>query len=161
VNWLTADSVDRDGGLNVAARPWLTFSGSADPAALRVQVPGYPTQLVALRRTLHSWLLAAGANEDDVVALQIAVGEATANAVEHAYDGADPGPVWLSADLEPGNVVRVEIGDGGRWRPQRELNSGRGRGLLLMRECVDEVKLARSPEGTTVVLRLQLGLHRD
>ncbi|HEY6421945.1 MAG TPA: ATP-binding protein [Pseudonocardiaceae bacterium] len=146
----------------MAARPWLTFGGTADPAALRVQVPGCPTQLAALRRTLHSWLLATGADEDDVVAMQIAAGEATANAVEHAYAGVDPpGPVWLSADLEPGNVVRVEVGDGGRWRPQRELNSGRGRGLLLMRECVDEVKLARAPEGTTVVLRLRLGLQRD
>jgi anti-sigma regulatory factor (Ser/Thr protein kinase) len=93
--------------------------------------------------------------------MQIAAGEATANAVEHAYHGVEPGPVRLAADLEPGPVVRVEIVDGGRWRPQRELNSSRGRGMLLMRECVDEVSLARSPYGTTVVLRLRLGMTHD
>jgi len=65
-------------------------------------------------------------------------------------------PTW-----SPGDVVRVEIGDGGRWRSQRAFNGSRGRGLLLMRECVDEVRLARSPAGTTVVLRLRLGSGRD
>lgn len=145
----------------MAARPWLTFGGTADPAALRLEVLSRPEELFPLRGALRSWLRAAGANEDDVVAMQIAAGEAAANAVEHAYNGIEPGPIWLVAHLEPGDVVRVEIGDSGRWQPQRELNSGRGRGLLLMRECVDEVSLARSPGGTTVVLRLRLGLDRD
>ncbi len=145
----------------MAGRPWLTFSGTVDSAALRLEVPGRPEQLLALRGALRSWLRDAGANEDDVVSMQIAAGEAAANAVEHAYHGIEPGPIWLVAHLEPGDVVRVEIGDSGRWQPQRKLNSGRGRGLLLMRECVDEVSLARSPRGTTVVLRLRLGMDRD
>ena len=54
----------------------------------------------------------------------------------------------------------MEGGDAGRWRPQRSIDNGRGRGLLLMRECVDEVNLARSAHGTTVVLRLRLGTAR-
>lgn len=141
----------------MAGRPWLTFGPSVGPTALRLEVAGCPEQLPPLRHALRTWLEATGANADDVVAMQIAAGEAATNAVEHAYVGIDPGKVRLAADLEPGGVVRVEIGDGGRWRPQRDLNSGRGRGLLLMRECVDEVNLARSPQGTTVVLRLRLG----
>lgn len=145
----------------MAGRPWLTFGSGTGPAALRLEVCGCPDQLPSLRHALRSWLEATGANEDDVVAMQIAAGEAAANAVEHAYDGREPGLVRLAADLEPGDVIRVEIGDGGQWRPQRELNGGRGRGLLLMRECVDEVNLARSPAGTTVVLRLRLSLRRD
>ncbi|MFN2496127.1 MAG: ATP-binding protein [Pseudonocardiaceae bacterium] len=145
----------------MAGRPWLTFGGTSGSLALRLEVPGRPEQLPPLRHALHAWLQATGANEDDVVAMQIAAGEAAANAVEHAYEGVEPGPVRLAANLESGNVVRVEIGDGGRWRPPRELNNGRGRGLLLMRECVDEVSLACSPQGTTVVLRLRLGMARD
>ncbi|MGH3796606.1 MAG: ATP-binding protein [Pseudonocardiaceae bacterium] len=145
----------------MAGRPWLTFGGTAEPVALRLEVPGSPEHLLPLRQALRGWLLAVGAGVDDVVAMQIAAGEAAANAVEHGYRDAEPGPLRLAADLEPGNVVRVEVGDGGRWRPQRDLDSGRGRGLLLMRECVDEVSLARSPQGTTVVLRLRLGVGRD
>jgi anti-sigma regulatory factor (Ser/Thr protein kinase) len=141
----------------MAGRPWLTVGGTANPAALRLEVLGRPEQLLPLRGALRSWLQAAGATEDDVVAMQIAAGEAAANAVEHAYTGVEPGTVRLAADLEPGDVVRVEVGDRGRWRPQQEVNNVRGRGLLLMRECVDEVSLTRSPHGTTVVLRLQLG----
>ncbi|MGH3943382.1 MAG: ATP-binding protein [Pseudonocardiaceae bacterium] len=142
-------------------RPWLTFEDITQSAALRLEVCGRPDELRPLRYALRSWLLAIGANADDAVAMQIAAGEAAANAVEHAYGGIEPGPVWLAADLEPHDVVRVEIGDRGRWRPQRDLNSGRGRGLLLMRECMDEVTLARSPTGTTVVMRLRLGAKHD
>lgn len=145
----------------MAGLPWLTFGGTADPAALRLEVLGRPEQLLPLRYALRCWLQAAGATEDDVVAMQIAAGEAAANAVEHAYEGLEPGTVRLAADLEPGDVARVEVGDTGRWRPQRNVDNGRGRGLLLMRECVDEVNLARSPHGTTVVLRLRLGADRD
>lgn len=146
----------------MASRPWLTFGGSTDRAVLRLEVAGRPEQLLPLRNALRSWLRAVGATEDDVVAMQIAAGEAAANAVEHAYHGVEPGPVRLAASREPGDVVRVEVTDQGRWRPQRESdNGGRGRGLLLMRECVDDVGLARSPGGTTVVLRLRLGLDRD
>lgn len=145
----------------MARWPRLTFGGTGGLAPLRLEVCGHPAQLTPLRHALHGWLRATGADEDDVVALQIAAGEAAANAVEHAYHGVDPGSVRLAADLEAGNVVRVEVGDRGRWRPQRELDNGRGRGLLLMRECVDEVSLARSAQGTTVVLRLRLGMSGD
>ncbi|MGH3915583.1 MAG: ATP-binding protein [Pseudonocardiaceae bacterium] len=145
----------------MAGRPWLTFGGTTDPPALRREVRARPQELAPLRGALRDWLLTAGVGEDDVVALQIAAGEAVANAVEHAYEGIEPGPVWLAATLEPPQVVRVEIGDCGRWRPQHDPNNERGRGLLLMRECVDEVTLARSPAGTTVVLRLGLSGKRD
>lgn len=145
----------------MAGRPWLSFGSAADPSAwtvLRLQIGAHAEELVPLRRALRAWLEEVGANEEEVVAMQIAAAEAAANAVEHAYREADPGPVWLAADLEPDNVVRVEIGDGGCWRPQRDLQQPtRGRGMLLMRECVDEVNLARTPDGTTVVLRLRLG----
>ncbi|HEU0090409.1 MAG TPA: ATP-binding protein [Pseudonocardiaceae bacterium] len=140
-------------------RPWLTCGEGTGPPGLRLEVRGDPTQLLPLRRALRAWLQSTGASADDVTAIQIAAGEAAANAVEHGYLGVEPGPVWLSADLEPGNVIKVEVGDAGRWRPQRHHRSnGRGRGLLLMRECVDEVSLSRSPRGTTVVLRLRLGV---
>lgn len=145
----------------MAGLRWLTSGGTADPAALRLEVLGRPEQLLSLRYALRCWLQAVGATEDDMVAMQIAAGEAAANAVEHAYEGIEPGTVRLTADLDPGDVARVEIGDTGRWRPQRNVDDNRGRGLLLMRECVDAVDLALSAHGTTVVLRLRLGTARD
>lgn len=145
----------------MARQPWPTVDGTGDPAELSLEIRGHPDQLPLLRRVLFTWLQAIGANEDDVVAIQIAAAEAAANAVEHAYLGAEPGLVRLTAQVEPGNVVRVEICDTGRWRPQRTFDNARGRGLLLMRECSDEVNLMRSDQGTTVVLRLRLGMVRD
>ncbi|HEX2299494.1 MAG TPA: ATP-binding protein, partial [Pseudonocardiaceae bacterium] len=89
----------------MAGLPWLTFGGIAQPAGLRLEVQGSPEQLLPLRYALRCWLQAAGATEEDVVAMQIAAGEAAANAVEHAYEGLEPGTVRLIADLEPGAVA--------------------------------------------------------
>lgn len=143
----------------MAGRPWLGFG--AAPGALRLRISARAEELVPMRRALRSWLESVGADEDETVAMQIAAAEAAANAVEHAYRDEEPGGVWLDAEMEPDGVVRVQVGDGGRWRPQQELRSARGRGMLLMRECVDQVDLSCTPEGTTVVLRLRLGGGRS
>ena len=44
--------------------------------------------------------------------------------------------------------------DTGRWRPPGE--TGRGRGLAVMRELMDDVEIAPSDQGTTVTLRRRL-----
>jgi len=46
------------------------------------------------------------------------------------------------------------IRDTGTWRPPTD--EGRGRGLPLMRELMDEVKIEPSPQGTTVTLKRRL-----
>ena len=123
------------------------------PSSLVLQVPAVPAELAGVRRALRNWLAGLEVSETDAVAVELAVGEAATNAVEHAYGGREPGTVRMVALLEPAGTLYVEVADVGCWRPPGPESVGRGRGLFLMRQCVDSVDVQTSPAGTVVVLR--------
>jgi anti-sigma regulatory factor (Ser/Thr protein kinase) len=141
--------------------PLPCASPLASPPAgppLWLNVPARPGQLAGLRRALREWMAQAGIGAEEAAAIQQAVGEATTNAVEHAYAGADPGLVLVTAEVDDGSVLTVKVTDSGRWR-QPAGDTPRGRGLSLMRACMDEVQVTSAEDGTTVVMRRELG-HR-
>lgn len=128
---------------------------------LWLTVPARPGQLPGLRRALRQWLLQAGVDEHDSTSVLVAVGEATSNAVEHAYHDAEPGLVRLTARLGTDGVLSLQVIDDGRWRPPSGHSEHRGRGLPLMRATMEDLEVvsggdARDPEatGTTVLMRL-------
>ena len=124
---------------------------------LWLTVPARPGQLPGLRRALREWMVQAGITEQDAAAVQVAVGEATSNAVEHAYRDGETGLVRLIAHLGGDGVLTIQVIDGGRWRPPAEHTATRGRGFPLMRATMDEVDVRHRPDGTTVGMRLDLG----
>ena len=123
-----------------------------DTAPLDMDVPARPSSLRVIRSALRRWLAGVGATQDEATDIVVAVGEATANAVEHAYGGAG-GTVTVQADLDGRDVV-VRISDRGNWRPPR--GEGRGRGTLIMQTTTDQFHVDRRSEGTDVVLRRHL-----
>jgi anti-sigma regulatory factor (Ser/Thr protein kinase) len=124
---------------------------AADRLALRLRAE--PPVLSPMRRTLRQWLEARGAIDAEIYDMLVAVTEAAANAVEHAY-----GPVDASFDVE-GRVsddgeITLVVRDQGRWRPPRGHN--RGRGTLLMQELMDHFEVATGEDGTEVRMRRRL-----
>jgi anti-anti-sigma factor len=87
--------------------------------------------------------------------VMVAVGEACANAAEHAYRNAEPGPMSVTAEVDVDGVLTVTVRDHGTWRPPDRDPGDRGRGLLIMRQLVDGVALEEE-HGTTVTLSLRL-----
>lgn len=124
---------------------------------LWLTVPARPGQLPGLRRALREWMVQAGIGDNDANAVQIAVGEATGNAVEHAYVGDEGGLVRLTARVDDG-LLAVEVIDSGRWRPppDGEGYDNRGRGIALMKATMDQVHIRRHDDGTTVEMLLAL-----
>ncbi|MEU4442836.1 ATP-binding protein [Actinosynnema sp. NPDC050801] len=119
-----------------------------------VEFPAQAGQLAGVRARLDAWLTAEGLSEDDRYDLLLAVNEAASNAVEHAYGPDEHGVVHIDAATRPDGGVRVVVTDHGGWRVPPPTLSARGRGLLLMRENVDEVLVDRGAGGTTVTLVL-------
>jgi anti-sigma regulatory factor (Ser/Thr protein kinase) len=120
-----------------------------------------PSSLLSVRRALRRIARAAGLDDDRAFALQVAVGEAITNVIEHAY-GAAGGIPRLSARRE-GDVVRVrarrdggtvvvEVMDRGRWRRDLPAIEQRSQGIRLMRGLADSVEIRTAPSGTTVRL---------
>lgn len=122
---------------------------------LQLDLVAVPASLPAIRRRVSAWLVELGMGENDRVGVMAAVGEACANAAEHAYRGAEPGPMSVRAEVDPDGVLTVTVHDDGTWRPPDRDPGDRGRGLLIMRQLVDAVSLD-DRDGTTVTLRVRL-----
>jgi anti-anti-sigma factor len=133
----------------VAHRPAVTLE------PLRLALTAVPAALPGVRRRLGDWLAGLGMGEQDRVGVMVAVGEACANAAEHAYSGGEPGPMHVTADVDVDGLLTVTVRDEGTWRPPDRDPGDRGRGLLIMRQLVDGVTLDESG-GTTVTLRMRL-----
>jgi len=130
----------------------VSLQNTAVPAELHLTLPAEPKTLSRVRRILRRWLAERGAGEGDVAEMTIAVSEACANAIEHAYS---PSPAtfelhgWAQDD-----EITVTVRDRGHWRAPRGQN--RGRGLSIIVAAMDDVQIDRTAEGTEVVMRRRL-----
>ena len=122
---------------------------------LELDLPAVPAALPTVRRHLGAWLTRLGMGEQDRVGVMVAVGEAAANAAEHAYRGVEPGRMQVTAAVDVDGQLTVTVRDQGRWRPPDRDPGDRGRGLLIMRQLVDGVVL-QGEHGTTVTLSMRL-----
>ncbi|HEX3468675.1 MAG TPA: ATP-binding protein [Candidatus Elarobacter sp.] len=99
--------------------------------------PGTPK---ALRHALAAFLSALDIEpplREDII---IAVGEAVANAVEHAYHTGSSGTVELHAATDAENTLMVDVFDRGAFI-DRELREGRGLGLRIVRAIARAVSI--------------------
>jgi GAF domain-containing protein/anti-sigma regulatory factor (Ser/Thr protein kinase) len=122
------------------------------PAELWLRLAADPQVLSDVRRIMRRWLRERGAEGDGVTEITLAVGEACANAIEHAYSPA-PATFELEAREVDGDIV-ITVRDSGRWRPRRGDN--RGRGLKIIEEAMGDVALSRTGSGTEIVMRRAL-----
>ncbi len=130
----------------------VALQNSPVPAELHLRLPAQPQTLAHVRRVLRRWLVKQGADESDVAEVTIAVSEACANAIEHAYSPS-PASFELDASRSDGEIT-VAVRDKGQWRPPR--GSNRGRGLSIMIAAMDDVQIDRTDTGTQVVMRRRL-----
>jgi serine phosphatase RsbU (regulator of sigma subunit)/anti-sigma regulatory factor (Ser/Thr protein kinase) len=116
---------------------------------LEFAVDARARSLLTIRRALSRWLEDLEAPRPDAEELVMAVHEASANVVEHAY-GPAGGTITITATHE-GDQVEVLVRDSGTWRGSSR--GDRGNGLRLMRGLMDDVLVDTSATGTVVLLR--------
>lgn len=109
--------------------------------------------LASLRKQLRAWLAQLDLTEDEAYDVLLAVGEACANAVEHAYGSGD-GPVEV-AGVVSRTALELTVSDRGAWTgPPSE--SQRGQGLLIMQALMEDVSVRATGSGTAVTLGRRL-----
>jgi len=129
----------------------LTLSCMEGPVAASMAFSAIPIAAPIVRAALHRFCDQHAIDSVQRFSLITAVGEAVANAVEHAYRGEErPGYLFVnvSADNE---IVTVEIEDHGRWRPFQRRDE-RGRGIVLMHELMDRVRITSAQNRTVITL---------
>jgi anti-sigma regulatory factor (Ser/Thr protein kinase)/putative methionine-R-sulfoxide reductase with GAF domain len=119
------------------------------PEDLSIRLPAEPDVLADVRQLLRRWLHRHRVLEQDAREILLAVNEACANAIEHAYSPS-PAEFELEASDRDG-WLEFRVRDEGNWRAAR--GEGRGRGLKLIETAMDEVEVDRADTGTTVVMR--------
>jgi anti-sigma regulatory factor (Ser/Thr protein kinase) len=124
----------------------------AAPLALRFS--GLAGELAGMRKMVRDWASAVGLSGELLEDLQLVVGEAAANAIEHGYRAGEAGSVELWLDRDETGAVHGKVRDYGTWRPQPEDPGDRGRGLALMRALAAHVNLSRRSDGTEVAFTM-------
>ncbi|MFB9741201.1 ATP-binding protein [Pseudonocardia sulfidoxydans] len=137
----------------------LGGGAQAGPQAVEFVHRAWPAEASALghiRRELVAWIGPLGLSADEVDDVVLAVDEAAANVVEHAYSPDDPGSVELTLWTEPGALC-IEITDHGTWNP----TEAPGRGIDLMQRMVGAVLIHVDERGSRVLLRHPLPGARE
>lgn len=122
------------------------------PDDFEMRIAAQATELHSVRHALARWIDGQGAPPEVGAEVTLAVHEAAANAVEHAYPRR-AGELIVRARHDDGQLV-VVVEDEGEWRPPGRTDQ-RGRGLALMHGLMDDVEIVPSGtgSGTRVTLR--------
>jgi PAS domain S-box-containing protein len=130
------------------------------PDALHVDVTVDDRSCLAtIRAGLRRWLPAAAIAAPDGADILIAVGEAAANAFEHAPAGRGDRtePVRITVTVRTVRAaVEVTVADTGTWRPPRPEPGTRGHGMAVMNALMDAVTISTAEHGTTVTMTKEL-----
>lgn len=115
--------------------------------------PADSEQLSVIRHQLAGWLGPLRLTDDETADVVLAVDEAAANAVRHAYGPDETGAVELTLWTE-GGTLSIEVVDHGHWRPPAaEPTDGGGRGIALMNVMSESVLIHYDARGSRVLLR--------
>jgi serine phosphatase RsbU (regulator of sigma subunit)/anti-sigma regulatory factor (Ser/Thr protein kinase) len=120
---------------------------------LVTSLPARPSSVASMRRAMSRWLRSAGADDEEIYEILLACGEACVNTIAHAHPAVSDPPFEVHATRD-GDEIVIVVSDTGKWR--RPPRAGRGRGVALMRELMDEVRIDPGDRGTRVTMRRRL-----
>jgi serine/threonine-protein kinase RsbW len=115
-----------------------------------------PATLDSVATARHAVLRFARDLEVDLDGLVLAVSEAVANVVVHAYED-EPGVVELSAAASPLEVTVTVRDHGGGLVAADRSGPGAGYGLLIIRRLAQHVELADTRDGVALTMAFRRG----
>jgi anti-sigma regulatory factor (Ser/Thr protein kinase) len=122
------------------------------------ELPAVPATVAVVRARCVAAAAALGASEARLADVAIAVGEAAANVVRHAYGAGSPGLLLLDVHSDGPGRLRVVVADDGAGLAGSGSTPGMGRGLVLMETLSDELRIISTKDlGTSVTLTFILG----
>jgi serine/threonine-protein kinase RsbW len=130
-------------------------------AAFGRTVPAVPENVAGLRHSVVGLASRNGADESVQTDIALAVGEACANVVVHAYPPGDVGPLIVHAEVRKGREIVVTVCDQGQGMTPRPDSPGLGLGLPLIANLADRLEIQDGPEGVGTELQMAFSLKRD
>ena len=125
-------------------------------AQFQRRFPARSEQLSELRASMRGWLRARGIGQSLQRSVLLAVWEACANAIEHAYIDMEPSEVRVDMRESDTGGVLVEVRDFGRFRYVAS-SDDRGRGTRIMQALTSDFSRESTSSGTVVRFRVHSG----
>jgi serine/threonine-protein kinase RsbW len=129
------------------------------PAAFGRTVPAVAENVAPIRHAVVELAMRCGAEEHVCTDLALAVGEACANVVVHAYPPGDIGPLVVHAEIHGEDII-ISVIDQGQGMTPRPDSPGLGLGLPLIANLSDNLELRDGPDGQGTELVMSFGLKR-
>ncbi|WP_410573044.1 SpoIIE family protein phosphatase [Amycolatopsis sp. cmx-4-61] len=123
------------------------------PPPLQRRAAAEPHVLQRLRDDLERWSALAALPAELHQDLSLAIGEAVANSVEHAFPRT-PGEVTYSVTRTADGRFDALVRDDGHWRPEPADNSHRGRGIGIIQALSEQFGIDHGDDGTAVRFRI-------
>ena len=137
----------------------MSDDARAHPAFGRT-VPAVAENVASLRHAVVGLAHTAGASAPVRTDLALAVGEACANVVVHAYPPGDVGPLIVHAEIKDSEIV-IEVCDQGQGMTPRPDSPGLGLGLPLIANLADRLEIKDGDGGLGTQLMMAFSLKRE
>lgn len=124
-------------------------------AELDLALPSEPASVGMARRAVERVALKQGANPDDV---GLAVSEAVANSVVHAYPEGCSGTIRVQAHCDPSGLL-VSVEDDGSGMRLNSTSRGLGVGIALISRLAANASFSSSEDGTRVRMTFETADH--
>jgi len=129
---------------------------------VRLRIASTPAHLPIVRAAVERLADALGFNETTRDQIALAVDEALANIIKHAYEGEPGRPIEISLHCVGASPEAVALRDWGRQadvaqikpRPLDEVRPG-GLGVHIMNSIMDEVEYVPAPDGGTRLIMVK------
>jgi len=126
---------------------------------LELSLPARPENVAIVRHVLGGVGDALGVSSELLADVRLAVSEACANVVVHAYRDVEEGLLDLEVSAGPG-ALDIVVRDQGRGMAPRADSPGLGVGLPLIASIAETLELSNAPGGGTEV-RMSFVLPAD
>jgi serine/threonine-protein kinase RsbW len=123
-------------------------------APLDIELPAEADSVQKARHAVAAYCIGQWLDHEGIA---IAVSEAVANAVTHAYRDGVAGPVRVFADFEPGSLT-IMISDDGNGMTPRTDSSGMGVGLELIAKIATSLQIDDDASGTRLTMCFDQGV---
>jgi anti-sigma regulatory factor (Ser/Thr protein kinase) len=137
----------------------MGLDDAASARAFGRTVPATAENVAPIRKAIVAIAREAGADEQVQTDLALAVGEACANVVCHAYPPGEVGELVVEAEVED-TQIRVRVIDAGQGMVPRPDSPGLGLGLPLIANLADRLEIHDGKEVPGTSLEMFFALQR-
>ncbi len=138
----------------------MGFEDARHQSAFGRTVPAVAENVAPLRHAVVDLAERAGADDGVRTDVALAVGEACANVVVHAYPPGDVGPLIVEARIVASREIVVVVVDQGQGMTPRPDSPGLGLGLPLIANLSDRLEIQEGPDGVGTQLEMVFALRR-